>query len=620
MHHHRLVRRPLAFIIVYVIIYYGWILHFQESEIVLTWGGNLLSIFACLIAAFWLVQAARRKSKTTDRLFWICMAAGMLNGFLAELIWLFKENLIHQEVPFPGPPDVCYLLQYLLYLIAFFYKIWADRRKNQRFSFLFDVLIIMTVASTFSWHFIIDPMVRAGDVSTFSLGVSLAYPVGDLALLFGAFSLYYTKNLLTSPVVRLIFFGLQIQIITDSIYLYLVSIDSYYSGSWLDPLFMLANLLIGYAGWMTQKDASYNEGESIPGRISIWKLAYPYLSVVLLFAFLIAHSSRLNAVSLGAGMAITLVIARQWSIIMENQKLLQEISSKADALEMSEQKYKSLFEHHPDCVFSLDLNGRIQGTNKAGMELLGYRQEELIGLASASFAESKDQPIVNHKIAQMKNGKPLAYEFTLRNKLGKFHYISMTNIPIMIKDKLVGIFGIGKDITVEKKNEEKIHFLAYHDPLTGLANRALFEESSKKAISENKSQFAILFIDLDNFKKINDTLGHDIGDKLLQSVAQRLKACIRRSDIAARNGGDEFTILLNPLTSQEETHRLTKDILLSLREVHLIDGYEIQCLPSIGISLYPDNGRTWTELMKRADQAMYIVKTNGKGNLCFYTN
>ncbi|MFP7476879.1 DUF4084 domain-containing protein [Terribacillus saccharophilus] len=601
----------------YLIVYYGWILLFHENETMLTWGGNLLSVFACLAASFLLFRAARIMNKG-DRVFWLLMTAGMLCGFLAEFVWLVTESLLRLEVPFPGLPDVFYLLQYGLYLVAFCQKIWTERKDKQRFSFLFDILIIMVVAATFSWRFLIQPMVISGHITSFTLGVSLAYPVGDLALLFGAYSLYYAKNMLASPVVWLIFIGLHMQIITDSIYLYLVSIDSYYSGSWLDPFFMLANLFIGYAGWLKQKDDYHKEAVSTPERMSIWKLAYPYASVILLFAFLITQSTQLDAVSLGAGIAIILVIARQLLVIKENQKLLLEISSKADALEISEQKYKSLFEHHPESVFSLDLDGRIQGANKAGMDLLGCRQDELIGIASASFAVSKDQPIVTNKIDQMKNGKPLAYEFTLRNRLGKFHNISMTNIPIMIKNKLVGVFGIGKDITVEKKNEERIQFLAYHDPLTGLANRALFEESLRKAISENKSQFAILFIDLDNFKKVNDTLGHDIGDKLLQSVAQRLKACIRRSDIAARNGGDEFTILLNPLSNQEETHKLAKDILLSLRQVHHIDGYDIQCLPSIGISLYPEDGQTWTELMKYADQAMYKVKMNGKGNFRFY--
>ncbi|MFP7492894.1 DUF4084 domain-containing protein [Terribacillus saccharophilus] len=617
MYHPRLLRLPFAFMIIYLIIYYSWILLFRNDEIFLTLGGNLLSVFACFIASFLLLRAARR-IKQADRLFWLLMAAGMICGLLAEFVWLFTEDLLHLEVPFPGLPDVFYLLQYGLYLIAFCHKIWEERKDKQRFAFLFDILIIMIVATTFSWHFLIQPMVLAGHITSFTLGVSLAYPLGDLALLFGAFSLYYTKNWLSSPVVRLISVGLQIQIITDSIYLYLISIDGYHSGSWLDPIFMLANLFIGYAGWLQHTDGKYEETAAVPGQISIGKLAYPYISVVLLFAFMVGHSAQLDAVSFGAGMAIILVIAKQLFVIRENQKLLQEISLKADALEMSEQKYKSLFEHHPESVFSLDLEGRIQGANKASLDLLGYRQEELIGLASAALADSKDQTIVSSNIAQMKNGKPIAYEFTLRNKFGRFHYISMTNIPIMIKNKLVGIFGIGKDITAAKKNEERIHFLAYHDPLTGLANRILFEESLKKAISGNKSKFAILFLDLDNFKKVNDTLGHDIGDKLLHSVAQRIKACIRGSDIAARNGGDEFTIMLNPLINKEETDKLAKDILQSLRQTHLIDGYEIQSLPSIGISLYPEHGRTWTELMKCADKAMYEVKLNGKGNLRFY--
>ncbi|SNZ03364.1 PAS domain S-box-containing protein/diguanylate cyclase (GGDEF) domain-containing protein [Terribacillus aidingensis] len=614
---------PFVFIFSYMLVYYTWITLFQHHDVWLTWGGNLLCLIACFVAAFWLQKTALSETDKTLRLFWLLLTAAMYCAFLAEFVWMIIENILGKAIPVPGLPDIFYILQYLLYLAAFFYKIMIDRKNNHSTSFLFDVLIILTVASTFSWHFLIVPMLTTGDVSSLALGVSLIYPVGDLALLFGAFVLFYSPQQIGSRhVITIIFVGLQIQVISDTLYLYLVSNDSYYSGNWIDPLIMLANLLIGYAGLLHRQNTlqHHSKTENYITQKNWSHLLYPYISVTILFAFMMQHSSKFDAITVGSGLSILLVISRQLIIIRENQKLVQEISVKAEAIETNEQRYKSLFKHHPDSVFSLDLNGRIEDTNEAGVDLLGYSQEELIGATSDTFAEPAHKTTVRKHIAQMKEGVPLSYEFGVHSKSGSYHYISMTNIPILVRNKLVGIFGIGKDITLNKQNEEKIHYLAYHDPLTGLANRSLFEASLKKAITDQAQSFALMFLDLDDFKKVNDTAGHRIGDKLLMSVADRLKACVRESDIVARNGGDEFTILLQPLKSPEEADNMAADILAALREKHIVDGHILYNMPSIGVAIHPQDGLTISELMNSADQAMYEVKLNGKGSYKFYNS
>ena len=617
-------RLGLIFISLYIFLYFSWVKIWENNEVILTVGGNIFSVFGCLIAAVWLFRAYQ-KSSGTEKVFWLLLTVGTLNYLVAEFLWVIYENLLSRETPFPGPPDFFYMLQIVFYLAAFSYKLIKETKKHHFTKFLFDILIVMTVASTFSWHFLISPIIEAGDLSIYSLLVSLAYPIGDLALLLGIVTIYlgtqkstFNKNLLFLSI------GLFFQIIADSAYLYLISLSSYESGSLIDPLFIMAILLIGFSGFLRtesvqQQPPSLAELEA-PQRLDFFRLSLPYVTVLILFMFMGSRSTGIDMVTIGSGISILLVILRQIFIILENQHLLRSYHDKTEELDISEQRYKSLFNYHPDAVFSLDLKGRFESANPASGTLFGYKKHELIGLSSAIFIDKKMKLQASKYLANSLQGHPQTYELPIRSRLGKDHYLSVTNIPIMVHNKIVGIFGIGKDITENKKNEEQIQFLAYHDPLTGLANRLYFGEALEKAVTEGailNELFAVIFIDLDHFKNVNDTLGHDIGDELLISVAERLQSCVGENDVVSRQGGDEFTLIIRGVSDLKAVEQLAERILHSLRQVHSISGNEIISLPSIGIAVYPLDATTSVDLMKKADTAMYQVKANGKGHFQF---
>lgn len=614
----------LSFVIVYVLLYFAWVIAWADNEAVLTLGGNSLSAFGCLIAAVWLFKASQ-KTTGTEKIFWLLLSAGTLNYFFAELLWLIYENILFGEVPFPGPPDFFYLLQIIFYLAAFSFKLVRETEKHQFIKFFFDVLIVMVVASTFSWHFLLSAMIEVGDVSLYSLLVSLAYPIGDLALLLGVVTIYFC--LPKSTFDKSLFFlslGLFFQIVADSAYLHLISLDQYDSGSLIDPLFVLAILFIGFSGVLHTENFSQAKAASsteAPGQqLDFFRLSLPYLTVLILFVFMISRSADIDMITIGSGISILLVIFRQVIIISENQLLLQKYHNKAEQLDISEQRYKSLFEYHPDAVYSLDVTGRFESANPSSSALFGYDKHELIGLSSAVFIEKDMHEQASHYLATALSGQPQSFELPMRSRSGEFHYLSVTNIPIMVRDKIVGIFGISKDITENKKNEEKIQFLAYHDPLTGLANRLYFGEALKKAVTESEllnDMFAVLFIDLDRFKQVNDTLGHDIGDELLVSVAERLKRCVSDKDTVSRQGGDEFTLIIRSVTDLDALEQVAEDILQSLKQAHPINDFDIFSPPSIGIAVYPLDAATPIDLMKKADKAMYAVKANGKGHFQF---
>ena len=182
--------------------------------------------------------------------------------------------------------------------------------------------------------------------------------------------------------------------------------------------------------------------------------------------------------------------------------------------------------------------------------------------------------------------------------------------------------AIFSDITERKEQTERLEYLATHDPLTGLANRALFSELLHKALSEarrSKSSVAILFLDVDKFKQINDSLGHYIGDLLLQHVANSLLKLLRAGDIVARQGGDEFIMALPNLTSSQDAILLAEKILHALAQPCTLNGQTLKVTTSIGISLFPEDGTEIGRLMQSADVALYRAKQAGRNNFQLYT-
>jgi diguanylate cyclase (GGDEF)-like protein len=188
-------------------------------------------------------------------------------------------------------------------------------------------------------------------------------------------------------------------------------------------------------------------------------------------------------------------------------------------------------------------------------------------------------------------------------------------------DKPTNYLSVFNDITEIKQQEERIHYQAYHDALTGLPNRLLFHDRLERlaTYAQRADQMAaVLFLDLDHFKEVNDTLGHDVGDLLLQEAAKRLVACIRDSDTVSRLGGDEFTLILSEIKRAADAASVSEKILAELRRPFAVAGHDIYISGSIGISLFPSDGQNAHDLMKNADAAMYLAKKLGRNGYQFY--
>jgi diguanylate cyclase (GGDEF)-like protein/PAS domain S-box-containing protein len=238
--------------------------------------------------------------------------------------------------------------------------------------------------------------------------------------------------------------------------------------------------------------------------------------------------------------------------------------------------------------------------------------------------EAEAETLDEHHVAQQ-NHEPFRDLVAWRTDMsGRRYYFSISGEPVFGSDgQLVGYHGIGRDITNQKQAEQRIQYLATHDPLTGLPNRVMFSQLLSSALASarhQRSMFAVLFIDLDRFKVVNDTQGHEAGDKLLQEAAHRLNQMLRSSDVVARLGGDEFVVLVQGIGNQEQVAALARKVLNALIQPMQIADQEYRITASIGISIYPFDAEDEPSLMKNADMAMYLAKESGKNRLQFYSH
>jgi diguanylate cyclase (GGDEF)-like protein/PAS domain S-box-containing protein len=302
------------------------------------------------------------------------------------------------------------------------------------------------------------------------------------------------------------------------------------------------------------------------------------------------------------------------------------------ALRESEEKYSSLFQHSKDAIFLHDLNGTILDVNQKVLDQFQYTKSEILSLKIADLHPDEVLAISKRAFKKVTENGFFNFEIVFQKKNGEIFPAEVSSSLFKIGTKEV-IQGIVRDITDSKRAAEQIAFMAYHDPLTNLSNRHLLKDRLQQTLASAKQYnriVAILFLDLDNFKRINDTLGHDQGDKLLQKVAARLQAYIRNSDsiarleveqgdtTIARLGGDEFTILLTEIKHIKDAAKVAQRILDLFNEPFAVESHEVFITTSIGISVYPDDGETVDTLLKHADTAMYHAKGQGRNNYQFY--
>lgn len=275
-------------------------------------------------------------------------------------------------------------------------------------------------------------------------------------------------------------------------------------------------------------------------------------------------------------------------------------------------------------IMIMDPERRVLSINRAFTAITGFRPEEVLGqLPRQLESDRHDQHYYRAMWRRPRAGGVWEGEVWLRRRDG-FPFPARVQVIAVVGDEaeITHYISIVEDISERKAQEERIRHMAQHDFLTGLPNRALLEDRLHQAMPlalRNGTRLAVLFLDLDRFKLINDSLGHDVGDRLLQQVSRRLAGCVRAADTVSRQGGDEFVLLLQDLDAPEQAAAVARKILDVISEPFVVDGTQLSVTPSIGISVFPDDAPDSAPLLRNADAAMYHAKGVGRNNYQFFT-
>ena len=306
-----------------------------------------------------------------------------------------------------------------------------------------------------------------------------------------------------------------------------------------------------------------------------------------------------------------------------NRMLKSEISSRQRVEEELLLSAK-VFENTVEGVIITDSNSRILAVNKAFTQVTGYDLEEVRGLTPRILQSGRhDAQFYADMWESLKQSGQWIGELWNKRKNGEIYPERLTIAAVKDNAGVVANYvAVFSDITDIKQSQERLDFLAHHDPLTSLPNRLLFNLHLNHSIAlaqRDRYQMAVIFIDLDHFKTVNDSLGHDCGDELLKKVAEVLGTQVRKSDTLARIGGDEYILLLNNIEALHCASTIAEKFLSLLSQSFTILGHELFITASIGISFYPMDGEDANTLVKNADTAMYFAKTHNRNSYHFYS-
>ncbi len=344
-----------------------------------------------------------------------------------------------------------------------------------------------------------------------------------------------------------------------------------------------------------------------------------YLSFLSIFCIR-SHYALRNAIKLkfeNRELVTNLTLAQN-KMQMINQELQSEINERKfveKLLRDSEEQYRLVTDALPVLISYIDMQYRYQFINRAHEEWFGKPLNELAGRPIRDVIDNTTFTIFAEYAEKLQDNKPITYETIMKFKKQEERYVSVTLIPHIKNAEMQGFFSLISDIT------PRINYLATHDSLTDLPNRSFFNVRFTQALKRAQAhhiKVALLFLDLDHFKNINDTLGHDVGDMLLIKAAERIKSCLQEVDVFARLGGDEFVIMIDDANMEQVIH-VANNICHAFSRPFQFDGRDVFVTASMGISIYPDDGTDMQILLKNSDIAIYRAKEQGRNTFKFYT-
>ena len=489
------------------------------------------------------------------------------------------------------------------------------RDRNARVRAFLDSLLIAAAVLFVAWIFGLGAVFHAGNASTMNKIVRIDNPLIDLT--FFVLLIFIVSG---SPRGVRLSFGLLAaamagNLVGDTTQSYLALLNQRGHGLPTDAFSVMSFLLIILA-------ALHARTSPAKGKMMIASPLHsmvPYTAVVGAMAagiFTWIQGGPLDPLlTIDAVVIGFMILLRQMMELRENVALTRELQVRTEEVEANEARFRGLVQNSMDATLILDTTGVVTFAAPAVQRILGVHPDELINAKLIRLIHPDDVGRVALRVdeAAARSGAGGIMEFRIRHRDG--HWVNVEAIPTNLVD-VRGVNGIVLntwDVTQRRQLEDRLRHLAFHDPLTELANRALFHDRLAHALNgrDQSRPIALLYIDLDDFKKVNDTLGHSAGDDLLRMAAERIGQCLRSGDTAARMGGDEFAVLLED-ADEATASRVAQRLLRSLQRHFEVAGHDISVNASIGIVIgHP--GQPADALVHRADTALYSAKSSGKG-------
>ena len=619
----RLCAFAVPFVVVWVVVIFG---HVGGHDVAKAVSNGGLAITALAAGVSCGITALRSRGRY--RTVWALLGLGMASWGVGQVIWDYYEVVVREEVPFPSMADAGYLAEVPFVVAALVRLPSGTRSIAGRARTVLDGMIVAAALLLMSWMLVLGKIFHGGSGTFFAQMLSLAYPIGDVVIVtivvYAILRARQTGRTVPPPLL-LVGIGLVSLAIADSGFTYQTATGSYYSGAPIDTGWFAGFLLILLAARSPQ--ALHAEKEGLGDVQRSMGLILPYAAVVLAtvtsLVELVRGAQFDRFVSWDRSLIIALLVGRQILTLRENVALTRDLEQHVVEVRASEQRFEALVQQSSDVVTLIDRDGVIVYQSESVQRVFGHSATELKGGRFTDLLDDDAREVLEAAIERTiaQPGKVVVVELSMRHADG---HVGDTEIAIsnLVDDPNVGgVVLNSRDISERKVLERQLLHQAHHDSLTSLANRTLFRDRVEEALAREdraEQRGAVLFLDLDGFKEINDSLGHASGDLLLTLVAHRLRSCVRPMDMVARLGGDEFAILVEDAEHEVDAHALAARILSSLTTPFVVDGREVFVGASIGIASADASVEMSDQLLRNADLAMYRAKSSGGGTIEHY--
>ncbi len=548
------------------------------------------------------------------------MATGSAMVFIGNAISVWYLEVLHVNPPVSWA-DPFYLSDSLLTVAALLAFPLARRTRLERWKFLLDAAMVLVGGAVALWYLSVRPTVASEGSSLVVTLMAFAYPLASLLVLLGVTTVLLRRPTDTNRwAFALLVAGTVVGLVADLTFNWVSLEANARSAAWTDAVYLLCYVMLIASGELyLRRPMPLRVASNVPVTRLQQLSPLPYVAVATTYGLLLwvavrPWSDPVSGLAVGALLITALVVTRQLLTVRENLRLLAETAAR-----QNEARFRSLVQHSSDVILIIQTDGTIRFVSPSATQVFGYDPATMLRqtVSELLHPDDRERAATFFRDAAKAPGVTGPVELRFRQPDGSWLHAEILATNLLRDASVKGIVLNTRDVSERKRLEEQLTHQAFHDPLTGLANRALFRDrvSHALALAQRRGHpITVLFLDLDDFKMVNDSLGHAEGDRLLIAAAERCLSCARSTDTVARLGGDEFAILIEGAEGREGLlERLTAAMVHSFS----LSGNQVRVTASIGVAAAV-GGESADDLLRNADVAMYEAKRHGKGRSATY--